>query len=69
MIHKSSHLVRSQSRKYYRQNTLSKNRQDSARRILQREGLFVFHDDLRERLATGEVDANAVLVRYLSMSA
>ena len=60
---KTPEKIRSQSRAYYRENALAKNRHDLARRTLQREGLLVYHDDLRNRIEAGEVDAEVFLER------
>tara|TARA_R100000664_G_C2677654_1_gene87017 strand:- start:227 stop:421 length:195 start_codon:yes stop_codon:yes gene_type:complete len=52
-----------QNLRYYKENMVAKNRHDTTRRIVQRAGMFQYHDDLKRRIASGEVDPNVFLER------
>ena len=65
----SPERARKNSRVYYKLNSLAKNRHDVARRALQRAGTLVFHDELRERIAAGEIDVDEILKRVSYESA
>ena len=60
---RSPEKTRAQARAYYALNRYAKNQHDRARKRLVAAGHMKFHDDLKGRIASGQIDPNVFIER------